>query len=105
MGGSTNNILDGDSELLRNEDYYGSDDEDRQDDVSMFSANDDLSPMVSERDEKKEVYKMSAKDTFRIQLGRVAVTVILLLTALGVTLTTFKLLKNEETHNFEVSVS
>ena len=59
----------------------------------------------TERDEKKEVYKMSAKDTRRVQLMRLAVTLALLLTALGVTLTTYKFLKEEENNNFETAVS
>ena len=57
------------------------------------------------RDEKKEVYKMSAKDTFRVQLWRAAVTLVLLLTAFAVTWTTYRLLKDEEESNFEVAVS
>ncbi|CAB9515789.1 Receptor-type guanylate cyclase gcy [Seminavis robusta] len=56
-----------------------------------------------ERDEKKEVYKMSAKDTRRVQLWRFVVTVALLVTALVVTLTTYRFLKDEETSNFEVA--
>ncbi|CAB9496654.1 expressed unknown protein [Seminavis robusta] len=55
------------------------------------------------RDERQEVYKMSAKDTRRVRLGRLAVTVVLLLTALTVTLTTYKLLKREEQHSFRVA--
>ncbi|CAB9505736.1 Receptor-type guanylate cyclase gcy [Seminavis robusta] len=56
-----------------------------------------------ERDEKKEVYKMSAKDTRRVRLWRFVVTAALLITALVVTLTTYRFLKNEETSNFEVA--
>jgi hypothetical protein len=59
----------------------------------------------SSNDEKKAVYKMSAKDTRRVQLGRVGAILVLLLTALGVTLTTYKLLKNEESNSFETAVS
>jgi hypothetical protein len=59
----------------------------------------------SSNDEKKAVYKVSAKDTRRVQLGRAGAILVLLLTALGVTLTTYKLLKNEETSNFETAVS
>lgn len=58
-----------------------------------------------ERDEKKEVYKMSAQDTKKVQLMRLAMTLALLLTALGITLTTFKLLKEEENKNFSTAVS
>jgi hypothetical protein len=59
----------------------------------------------SSNDEKKAVYKMSAKDTRRVQLGRAGAILVLILTALGVTLTTYKLLKSEETSNFETAVS
>ena len=69
------------------------------------STDDQSSSDESRRDAKKEVYKMSAKDTFRVQLWRFAVTVVLLLTAFTVTWTTYKLLKEEEQSNFEVAVS
>lgn len=56
-------------------------------------------------DEKKEVYKMSAKDTRRVQCGRAGALLVLLLTAMGVTWTTYVLLEKEETSNFVVAVS
>ena len=64
-----------------------------------------LDSTTEERDEKKEVYKMSAKDTFRVKLWRGAVTIVLLITALAVTLSTYKFLKAEEKESFEVAVS
>ena len=76
---------------------------DHDDDSVSYETDTDLHT-TTERDEKKEVYKMSAKDTFRVRLWRAAMTVVLLLTALGVTLTTYKLLKDEERNNFEVAV-
>ena len=81
---------------------------DCDDDVSFSSTDDEESRSVStssSKREKQEVYKMSAKDTFRVQLWRVAVTVVLLLTAFAVTYTTYRLLKQEEQSNFEVAVS
>lgn len=58
----------------------------------------------SSRDEKAEVIKDSAKDNLRVMLWRIAVTVVLLLTALAVTITTYTLLKRGEQNNFEVAV-
>lgn len=76
-----------------------------EDDGSVASETSGTGFNPSERDEKKEVYKMSAKDTSRVRRWRGAMTLVLLLTALGVTLTTYKLLKDEERNNFEVAVS
>ncbi|CAB9519281.1 Guanylate cyclase (Partial), partial [Seminavis robusta] len=67
-----------------------------------FSSTTTFNPPPA-RDEKKEVYKMSAKDTRRVQLWRVAMTLALLLTALGVTLTTYLVLIGEESKNFETA--
>lgn len=69
-----------------------------------FTDSGQLESTAEERDEKKEIHKMSAKDTFRVQLWRGAVTVVLLITALAVTLTTYKFLKAEEKNSFEVAV-
>jgi len=71
------------------------------DDDDLTNGDSQVFSIESERDEKKEVYKMSAKDTQRVQLMRFAMTMALLLTALGITLATYKLLKAEEQTNFE----
>ena len=73
--------------------------------VSSETSGTEYPATITERDEKKEVYKMSAKDTLRVRLWRAAMTLVLLLTALSVTLTTHKLLKAQERSNFEVAVS
>jgi hypothetical protein len=69
-----------------------------------YSANsDDESYDAKEevdRDEVKEVRKLSSKDTNRIRLWRLVVTVVVLLTAVAVTLTTYTLLQQQEEENF-----
>ena len=57
-----------------------------------------------ERDEVKEIQKMSQGDTNKIRLWRLVVTCVLLLTALAVTLTTYRVLKDEEKNDFETAV-
>ena len=59
----------------------------------------------NERDEVKEIQKSSLKDTRRVNVLRLATTFVLLLTALLVTLTTYRFLKTEEKNNFETAVS
>ncbi|CAB9515790.1 Receptor-type guanylate cyclase gcy [Seminavis robusta] len=80
---------------------------DDEDDYSLgsetFTETEGTMRSEEERDERKEVYKMSAKDTRRVRLWRFAVMVVLLITALVVTLTTYRFLKAEETSNFEVA--
>ena len=60
---------------------------------------------VQERDEVKEVHKMSAKDTRRVQLLRLAATLVLLGVAFSVTFASYTFLKKEEKSNFETAVS
>ncbi|CAB9501451.1 Receptor-type guanylate cyclase gcy [Seminavis robusta] len=67
------------------------------------SSSDDMFSSREERDEVKEVLKMSEKDTRRVQLWRLAATFALLLTAFAVTYTTYRFLKREETNNFETA--
>ncbi|CAB9515791.1 Receptor-type guanylate cyclase gcy [Seminavis robusta] len=78
---------------------------DDEDDYSVVSETmtDTEGAPSEERDEKKEVYKMSAKDTRHVRLWRFVATLALLVTALVVTLTTYRFLKAEETSNFEVA--
>ncbi|CAB9497986.1 Receptor-type guanylate cyclase gcy [Seminavis robusta] len=55
------------------------------------------------RDEVKEVEKATSSDTHRLRLWRIVVTVVLLLTALAVTLTTYQLLRREQKQSFETA--
>ena len=56
------------------------------------------------RDEVKEVQKMSQKDTNYVVFWRFVVTLMLLVTALVVTMTTYRFLLNEQTEDFETAV-
>ena len=58
-----------------------------------------------ERDEIAEVHKFSRKDTNRIRLWRLIIAMVLLVTALTVTLTTYKILKSEQDESFDTAVS
>ena len=58
-----------------------------------------------ERNEIEEVQKLSRKDTRRIRLWRVVIFSVLVATAAAVTMTTYKLLKNEQVKSFETGVS
>ena len=76
------------------------------DQASLSSWSEERVPPEEDmRDEKKEVEKMAAKDTFRIRLWRLALLVILLAVAIAVTMTTFEILKQEQVNNFESAVS
>jgi heme/copper-type cytochrome/quinol oxidase subunit 3 len=57
-----------------------------------------------DRDEVKEVRKMSSKDTTRIRFWRYVVTVVLLLTAFAVTFATYTFLEQQEYENFVTAV-
>ena len=72
---------------------------------STSSSYEDFAEDSSSRDEVKQIRDMSKKDTFRVQTWRMAVTVLLLLTAVAVTATTYYLLDQEEYKNFEIAVS
>jgi hypothetical protein len=58
-----------------------------------------------ERDEVLEVKKLTSKDTFRVQAWRCAVTLLLALTAVAVTMTTYRLLVKEQERIFIAAVS
>jgi hypothetical protein len=58
-----------------------------------------------ERDEVKEVQKMSQKDNSRVYMWRFVMTGVLTLTAVAVTVTTYKVLSGEQASNFETTVS
>ena len=57
-----------------------------------------------DRDEVQEVERITLKDTRRLRFWRLIVTLVILLTALAVTLTTYFLLQEEQKENFESSV-
>ena len=59
----------------------------------------------TERDEVKEVRRVAQKDTFNVKLWRFAMTSALLMTALAVTLTTYKFLKQDQYEAFKTAVS
>jgi hypothetical protein len=73
-----------------------------------FSANSDDDGYEEEeevdRDEVKEVRKLSSKDTTRIRFWRLIVTLVLLLTAFAVTFTTYTFLERQEHENFVTAV-
>ena len=56
------------------------------------------------RDEVQEVQKLASKDTRRLHLWRVVVTLVLLATAIVVTFTTYSFLKQEQSDNFHEAV-
>jgi uncharacterized membrane protein YcjF (UPF0283 family) len=74
-----------------------------------YSANSDEESCNDEngevdRDEVKEVRKVSSKDTTRIRFWRLIVMAVLLLTAFAVTFTTYTLLQQQERKNFVTAV-
>jgi hypothetical protein len=69
-------------------------------DDESYDENDEV-----DRDEVKEVRKLSSKDTTRIHFWRFVVTVVLLLTAFAVTFATYTFLEQQEYENFVTAVS
>lgn len=65
----------------------------------------DLTNEEKDRDEVKEIEKYLEKETGRVILMRWATTLAILATAMVVTFTTYRLLKNEQVNNFEEAVS
>jgi uncharacterized membrane protein YcjF (UPF0283 family) len=59
----------------------------------------------SERDEVKEIQKLSQQDTKRIRIWRVLVTLGLLATGVAVVASSYTFLSREEHNNFEQAVS
>ena len=51
-----------------------------------------------------EVEKITLKDTRRLRFWRMIVTLVILVTALAVTLTTYRLLQKEQKENFKSAV-
>ena len=73
--------------------------------ISISSTTEDELTPAKERDEVKEVKKMSSKDTRRVNNWRLAALLALCLCAAAVTFTTYYFLKNEERKSFENAVS
>jgi hypothetical protein len=73
---------------------------------SSHSDDDELYDEKEEidRDEVNEVRKMSSKDTSRIFIWRVVVTLVLMLTAFAVTFATYTFLQRQEHENFKTAV-
>ena len=88
----------------RDDSFFNSFDDDSKEEGGGL---DTTSPSASEseRDEVQEVHKTTQSETRRLHIWRGIVTFVLLLTALAVTLTTYKLLKSEQHDNFETAVS
>jgi hypothetical protein len=72
-----------------------------------YSANSDdesYNEKEVDRDEVQEIRMLSSKDTSRIRLWRLIVTLVLLLTAFAVTFTTFTLLQQQDHQHFMTAV-
>ena len=89
----------------RGDDGHGHHDHDDDASSSFSSSYSETGSLSSSRDEVKQIRDMSKKDTFRVKTWRLAVTVLLLGTAVAVTATTYHLLNQEEYKNFEIAVS
>ena len=63
------------------------------------------SDVESERDEVKEVRRVAQRETFNVKVWRFAMSGALLMTAMAVTFTTYKFLKNDQYEAFETAVS
>jgi hypothetical protein len=75
------------------------------DDVDTTSGTRDGGSSSGDRDEIKEILKLSQKDTFHILLWRVVVTGVLAATAFTVTFSTYRLLVREQHDDFKHGVS
>jgi hypothetical protein len=64
-----------------------------------------VSEAEPERDEVREVENMARKDTSRVRMWRFAVTGVLTLTAVAVTVITYRFLIEEQQNNFDTAVS
>ena len=89
------------NEGFHNNNYFGGD----QSSLGVSSTGQTTSSSGDERDEVKEIEKMSKLETFRVNLGRYAVILILLITTVAVTMTTYYFLNLKEYGNFEIAVS
>ena len=73
--------------------------------ISSSTTTEDFHSSEEQRDEVKEILKMTQKDTKRVIFWRFACTAALAVTAFAVTFTTYRFLKAEEKKNFETAVS
>jgi uncharacterized membrane protein YcjF (UPF0283 family) len=78
-------------------------DDDNDNDEVVDTTTTETEP-IDRRDEVGEVRKMSSKDTNRLRLWRIIVTIVILLTAFAVTFTTYTLLEQQEDANFQTAV-
>ena len=82
-------------------DYDNYDDDDRLS-ATMATLEDDDD---GQRDEVKEIQKMTQPDNARVRKLRFAVTISLLVTGAAVTISTLVYLRRAERHDFETAVS
>lgn len=75
------------------------------DDFGMDSTTNPGESSSDEHDEVQEVHKTTQGEKRRVHVWRAIATLVLLMTAVAVTLTMHKLLKDEEHSNFETAVS
>ena len=86
-----------------NESDNGNDNE--ESDPSLTTEHNPSSSVAEARDEVREIRELAKKDTRRVRMWRLFVTVALLATSCSVTVTTYRLLRQEEEDNFETAVS
>lgn len=86
-------------------DYFEGDSSSSSSSSSDFTGSDFTGPPVEERDEVKEVRRAAAKDTGYVRFWRVAVMIVIIITAVVITVKTYKSLTAEEEDKFERAVS
>ena len=69
------------------------------------TANNGVTSGTGDRDEVKEVMKLSAKETSRVKTWRIVVALIMVMTGAAVTGTSYFFLRREEEKNFDEAVS
>ena len=74
-------------------------------DGSSSAGGDNMSVNSSgQRDEVQEIERWSSRETARVRTWRVLVTVLLTVTGVAVSVSTYILLRNEEQRNFDEAV-
>jgi len=84
---------------------HDEDDLDLNKDDETSSGDEETPTTEASRDEEGEVRKQSAKETTRVRIWRVVVTLALFATAVSVTAATYALLVKQEDENFRNVVS
>ena len=79
--------------------------DDEEHGTSTLSNSIDLGTEESSHDEVQEIRKLSRKDTTRIRLWRIVVTLCLLAMAAAITYTTYQKLRLDQEENFQEAVS